>query len=496
MKNNIIVIMCDQLRKDCLGFYGNKHVKTPNLDALARDSVVFTRNYVANPICMPNRLSMFSGMYPRNHGLWTNGLLIRDEGFTLPHHLSGSGYQTCSIGKIHFEPGGMEQSRCADGWHGPYWGYDYVEITNSHNRVGGHAEKWFYENGGSDDMFKIQSAADGETGLQPVPVKLHPSSFIGERAVNYIENVRDKNKPFFMTVSFTDPHHPFVVPAEMIDEICEIDETDETDEMGKTEAVRVYDEAGIKQPVGSPEDLSGRPEHYAQHYESRWHRKGVRDGDKAKTVSDEIKVRRIVHTYKMIELIDKNVGKIIKTLKQENLYDGAVIVFTSDHGELLGDFGLWHKGPFFFEGLINTPLTVKSPGVRPRECEALFSAVDIAPTLCGLTGVEIPYYCDGISQADVLYGNKQHVRDNCMIEYRNGYHENDINSKVLVTDNYKFVAYQTGETELTCLSDDPEELKNIAGDSAHAGTLRIMKEKLLFEMLQTESKKPSQLTHA
>ena len=153
---NILFILCDQLRKDSLGCYGNPYAVTPHLDALAGRSTRFTRNYVANPICMPNRHSLFSGMYPRNHGVWTNGLLVPDCGDNLMHHLSKHGYQTASIGKIHFEPDGCS-AECGsmeseDLWqknpkmndfHGPFWGFDYIELADRHHGTSGHMTEWF-----------------------------------------------------------------------------------------------------------------------------------------------------------------------------------------------------------------------------------------------------------------------------------------------------------------------------------------------------------------
>lgn len=483
---NILMIVCDQLRKDCLGCYGNTDIHTPNLDRLAAESIVCTGNYVANPICMPNRMTMFSGMYPRNHGIWTNGLLIRDEGVTLMNHLKEFGYATASIGKIHFEPGGCEpeagsreceiwweQEKKADLFHGPYWGFDYIELQDNHHKPSHHMIQWFKEHGGTEDMTRIHSSVgDKESGIMDMPAALHPSSYIGERTVNYLRCLRPRDKPFFLTASFTDPHHPFVSPRESYEK---------------------RNNLGYRKPVGTPEDLKTRPSHYREHLDGSWSRSGLKVPGHPGGVAENTAEERIKNTYAMIELIDENVGKILKELEVQGLKDNTIIIFTSDHGELLGDFGLWHKGPFFYEGLINTPLIIKIPGVAPGICHELISDADLVPTICELIDVPIPYYVNGISHRDTLIAGKKGRRTHCLVEYRNGYFEKDCNCKVLITKRYKYMRYENGEKELTDLLNDPCELANVCENPCYQEVERELAETLLMELLRTESKKPYQL---
>lgn len=483
MVKNVVVIMCDQLRKDCLGCYGNEYIKTPNIDRIAKNGVVFKRHYTANPICMPSRISIFSGMYPHNHGMWTNGLFIKDEGYMVMDRLREAGIQTANIGKIHFEPhecpadfGSMESDVLwsekldeMDKFHGPYWGYDYVEIQDSASDRSQHMIKWFYKNGGTDEMYKLVKK-DGyiEGGATKVPNYLHRSTFVGERSVNYIENIRDKERPFFLTVSFSDPHHPFIATEKDMDK---------------------WGDREFKKPVGSGGDLESRPQHYRDHLAGTWSRRGTQKGG---TVSEQLKDERIKSTYAMIELVDENVGKVLDALERENLLNETAVIFTSDHGELLGDFGLWAKGPFYFEGLISTPLIISYPNCKARKTESLSSSVDMAPTVLELLGLKKPYYMDGVSLREVLNDVSASVRDWCLTEYRNGFNEKDCSSKAVITDEYKYVRYQTGESELTDLKNDPDELVNRAGDIQYAETEQKLKEKMLDVLLSTESKKPYQ----
>ena len=162
---------------------------------------------------------------------------------------------------------------------------------------------------------------------------------------------------------------------------------------------------------------------------------------------------------------------------------------------MLGDHGLWLKGPFFYEGLINTPLLMRIPGVEPRRSEQLVSTVDLAPTIYDLLGVEIPSFVDGLSQVPGIEDETIAVRDNCTIEYRNGYNC-DKNVNVLVTTSYKFVQYETGEMEYTDLINDPRERTNHAGEVGWEVQTWQAAQKLLIAKLKNKSKGAIQYGHA
>lgn len=486
---NVLIFMCDQLRKDSLGCYGNPYASTPNLDRLAQNSLRFTRNYAANPICMPNRLSLFTGMYPHNHGIWTNGLLIPESKDTLMAHLSRHGYQTASIGKIHFEPGGCSASagsRESDEWwetdpkaddfHGPFWGFDYIELADGHHGPTGHMRRWFREKGGTDEMYRsVCHPQDSGTGYDPVPEELHSSAFVGERMCHYLSHIRDPKKPFFAVASFPDPHHPFISP--------------------KT-ALERWRGKPLQEPCGSPDDLNCRPERYRQMLNGEWSRSGLKKARYPGGISKELSQARLENTYAMVEMIDTQVGRILDTLHEQGLDKDTIIVFTSDHGELLGDYGLWTKGPFFFEGLISTPLLLSVPGRQAGTFDALFSAVDLAPTLCGLLSLPVPYYCDGLDLSGAVMAESQVHRDACLLEYRNGYESCDCNHKVLITQRYKYVHSQNGDRELTDLQEDPQEKRNLLYEDPQNPLGDHMMKLLLEEVLCTESKRPKQLSLA
>jgi len=533
MKKNVLVIMCDQLRKDFLGCYGNAYVNTPNIDSIAAEGLTFDQCFVNNPICMPNRMSMFTGMYPHNHGMWTNGLMPTQELPTIADAFKQAGYETCSIGKLHFEPtdcfehspeGSREDHRAWErkgddvDWTGPYWGFEHVEFTIGHaTKPIAHYGKWFHANGGTDDMAKAKSIPPFEScPVTTMPEKLHDSTFIGERCAQYIKNNTVDGKPFFLVASFPDPHHPFNPPYET--------------------AMR-YVDAVVKTPVAEDDTLATRPIHYYQHKMGAWHRAGVIKeiegmteeerrrldetikmlGDFMKTgtptassllggessnargkasgsISSKERDERIRNTYAMVNLIDQGVGKILSALQEARLLEDTIILFTSDHGELMGDHGLWLKGPFFYDGLLNVPLIVRIPGRKTEKTSELASTVDIFPTLCELAGIETPRYLDGVPLVDSngLTG----ARTKCLVEYRNGYFKNDIYSMGIIDSKYKFIQYQNGDCELTDRRNDPEELLNTANIAGNEKIVSQYREKLLMTMLETGSKFPNQICNA
>ena len=489
---NIVLIMADQLRKDCLGCYGNKYANTPNIDHLASKSLVFDRSYVANPICSPNRMSIFTGRYPSNHGLWTNGVLAKKDSVTIAEHLSANGWQTASIGKIHFNPYSAEskefslesvsnwdQMPTESSYDEGYFGFQHVELTLGHTLAKSHYLKWFKEKGGSEKDFEITAlgtvgSGDSITGIRNMPASLSSSAFVGERAVEYLKHGRSKDKPFFLSVSFPDPHHPFTA--------CK-------------DSYEKWKKAPYKKPCGSADDLKTRPEHYREHFLGMWTRKGLIPKNSENGVPADESEIRIRNTYAMIEEIDRNVGLVLDELEKQGLMDDTIIIFTSDHGELLGDHGLWLKGPFFYEGLISTPLMISGKNIPSRRCSALFSSVDVAPTLLDVLGMAIPADIDGISQKEVLENKANELRKNCIIEYRNGYNC-DCNVNALITKDYKFVQYENGDQEYTDLAFDPYEKTNQIGNEAYKEKIHEAEKILLIEKLKNKNKGDKQYGHA
>jgi arylsulfatase A-like enzyme len=428
---------------------------------------------------MPNRASMFTGMFPRNHGVWTNGLLPQGMPPLLGDLMAAAGFRTASIGKLHFGPYGGDAGnreslalwkRLGDGWdwNGPYGGFEHVELTIGHTAPVAHYGRWFRARGGTPEM-----RVELPSGARDMPPELHDSIFVGERTAAFVRE--NRARPFFVFASFPDPHHPFDPPLALAEK---------------------YRVRTLPPPIGGAEDLATRPPHYLAHFRGGWHRRGPvpeehPEGPDAVTVH-----HRRANTLAMVELIDRGVGMILDALDEEGLRERTLVIFTSDHGELLGDHGLWYKGPFFYEGLLGVPLLVSGPGIEAGVTDALVSTVDLAPTILDLAGARVPTRFDGISIAPHLRDRRRSTRDRCLVEYRTGYVPADHASAALVTRDLKYVRYDSGERELTDLAADPQERVNLAADPRAARTAEQLESRLLTELLSTGSRWPEQISHA
>ncbi len=489
---NVLFICTDQQRKDSLGCYGHPSAATPNLDALAAGGLRCEGNIVANPICMPNRMSMLTGQYPRNHGQWTNGLLLDPLPLTLPEHLRRQGWRTASIGKIHLTPTGCDDDRSYESrqrWRritedptsggayahlGPYAGFEHVELTIGHGgALNAHYEQWYRDRGGTDEMLMVckDEGVPERPGVRDLPVALHHTTFVAERAEALLERMAGCDAPFFAHVSFPDPHHPFDPPREAAEKV---------------------DPAAEPEPIGSAEDLAGRPPHYEAVHRGGWGRRGFREPRYPEGFQPEHARIIRARTTAMVNMIDQGVGRILDTLQRTGLKDSTLVVFTSDHGDMLGDHGMVKKGPFSFRQLLNTPLIVHGPGVAVGVSQRLISDVDLAPTLCEALGAEPMPFADGRSVWDHLQNPELPARDEALLEYRTGF--NDYACAMHVTEETTYVRYQDGQEELNDLAADPQERCNHASDQPER--CAELRARLLDVLLSTQARGPEQISHA
>lgn len=468
---NILIIITDQQRKDALGCYNKRIDFTPNIDRLARKGVCFDNNFVANPVCTPNRISIFAGRYVKSHGVHSNGLVTKKASPNIVGYLLGKGYQTASFGKIHFEPyncdadaGSRESYRY---WEQPgaemelpYHGFEKVELTIGHTAVLADYGKWFRENGGTQDMLDFN---EEEGPFRNIPPSLHDSMFVAEKTVEFLKSGRDRKKPFIASVSFPDPHFPFNPPKEYYDK---------------------FKDMAIERPVGTGDDLSGRPSHYMEHYKREYYPKETYGA--AYDKSDDVTRKRIIATHAMNNLIDDCVGMVMNALDSENLVDDTLVIYTSDHGELLGDFGLWYKGDFFFDGSINVPLIFSNPRLEGSGHKRnIVSSIDILTTALGFIGVEKPPFADGFSHSDFIMGKGSWERDYALTEFRG---KEGVYSICYTDQEYKFVYYEDGKRELTDRTRDVHEKKNIYYDNP--GLATIYEKKLLQALMETKPEYP------
>lgn len=480
-KTHIWLITTDQMRADAIGFE-NKAVLTPVLDRLASEGTVFSRAYCASPICTPARASIFTGRYPHTHGAWNVGVSLSEDEATLCDHLKQWDYRTVGIGKMHFRPqckSGFskepeaaiirDRGRTADG---SYYGFEEQHITED-NAIGEYmdelrfrdptvAERLERDQYRSDDTVKDVWESD-------MPVRYHQSHWIADKSIETILN-HNRECPLFLWTSFVDPHHPFNPPRDYAE---------------------MYADLEVGRPIAGLDDLQLRPLHLL-----RQGKQGYWPGGGEPHDLDEAQLSRLTRCYyAMITFIDKQIGRIIEAWRQRGMYDNVLIVFTSDHGELLGDHGLMYKGPWFYEGVTRIPMIFRGPGVcKGRKSDALMEHVDIVPTLLDMIGKERPYGIQGISQQEVILGLREQVRESAMTSY--DAHDRGIHAKCLRTDRYKLVVF-ANETygELFDLNLDPGENRNLFYEPSLTDVKLQLMEMFVHRMMQDQDPLPERKAH-
>jgi len=480
---NVLLITTDQMRRDHMGCSGNPVIRTPNLDRLAAGGLYLERAYVNNPVCMPNRASIATGRLPRNHRCWCNGVDLPEDERTLGDVLGDRGYHTALFGKPHFRitamptdgvPRGIEcgpaweQGINSPEWTGPYYGFQYVQISVGHGHANlnrAHLCEWVKRKY-PEALAKQFQAEPSPTGAMEsftplYPAGAHSSNWLGEIGSDYLRQRGADGKPFFLWVSFPDPHHPFTPPKPY-------------DVM--------YDPGEVVMPKLGPEALADKPPHYRRAYEG-----GA--GGKLKHMTEDQLREVIARTYAMITLVDENIGALLDALDQTGLSENTIVVFTSDHGDLMGDCGLVLKGPWLMEGLINVPMIWRVPGgPAGQRTEELFSSCDVAPTILELLGAEVPRAMDGLSQAGMIRGGRGR-REAAFIEYRPR-RPVPMNLRAVVTPDRKLV-YYAGEAfgELYDLAAGSPDLRNAYDDPAWAADRAELEGRLLDELILRDDRR-------
>lgn len=501
MQPGFLLITTDQHRTDGLGCYGNPFVSTPHLDRLAAEGVRLERAYATNPLCMPSRASILTGCWPRAHRVWCNGVPLSPELPTLPGVLAAAGYATACVGKLHFTPYGAEArpgyydaartwNECDLGsWQGPYYGFQWVQLTIGHvDPHAGHYGRWLgRQYPAAREAYRRDRrlgtpAPSGapETWASTLPLAAHHSPWIAARAEEFLARVAGSRRPWFLWVSFPDPHHPFRPPAECLPR---------------------YAGAPVPPARRRPGELDDKPPLFREYYLGRTRGEQRHEGaglDTPAAVSEEQRRDIVRYTYAMITLVDDQVGRLLAALRTLGLEESTVVSFTSDHGELLGDHGLYCKGPFHYEPLLRVPWLWRWPARFPggRVCRAIASLADLAPTVLDLAGLSPPPTIQGLSLARLLRGTTSLHRPGALIEMQSAYRP-WLNLKTWCEERYKLTCY-AGQPcgELYDLEADPDEYTNLyLRPQLHAVRTRL-RERLLEELVLTEPRLPPAQCHA
>jgi arylsulfatase A-like enzyme len=502
---NILFIITDQLRADHLACYGNPDIKTPNIDALAKDGIKFTNAYCTNPICMPNRSTIFTGKYPSIHGVRCNGINLDKAIPTFTQTLRKCGYHTSSIGKIHLNcltPTFNFKSKSVEsiiGWTfqpkdkrpiipKPYYGLDEVDLIVGHgDAVAGHYLDWLEER--SPELVKsiknrIHQLFEKSCYETQIPEELYQTSYITEKTISFLQRFSEgyyENKPFFLHCSFPDPHHPVCPP-------------------GKYKEMYSPEKLNISASFADTLDDHTIIGKYLKntYANSAYIRK-----------TDEEEIRKfLAYTYGTLSLIDSGVGQILAALSSFGLDNNTMVIFTSDHGEICGDHGIIFKGMVHYRGIINVPLIWKVPKITQPNfiTKSLASSIDIPLTILNLLEINGKFHPPGMQGYDltpILKDPNFKVREYCLIEEdedfqsKKGNYQPPLRIRTLVSENYRITIYQGREDtgELYDLRKDPNECNNLWHDAGSRDLKFKLLSKLLHELINIQNRYPKPIAH-
>ncbi len=437
---NILVLMTDQQRPDSLGCYGNNIAITPNIDRLAEKGVIFNNCYVQNPVCCPSRYSLCTGRYPHSHRVRANWYAPGKNESSFAHQLGRVGYHTAAIGKMHFTPWydnfGFDGRIIAESKFHSFCPDDYEHFLNKH----GFSRRDLYEKDAS--YFNNCTAIKSK-----VPQELHIDSFVGRSTCEYI---RHAEEPFCAFVSFPSPHNPYD-PPEPYDKLFKDIEM----------PLRNMSEGEVnRKPREAYDYINNRPEI------KQW----PTTTDK---LTDDMVQKMRAHYYGLNTMIDDWIGKIIEVLKKEGLYDNTIIIYTSDHGDLLGDHGLVFK-QCFYEQSVKVPLIFNAPKYfKPHIVNDLVEAIDIFSTLCNLCDT---WEGEGRQSKSLL----PLLRAENDYKHREAAFSENYFGRMIRYDDYKLV-YYPGKSygEMYNLKDDPYEQQNLWNNTR----VQDIKNELLLKLL-------------
>lgn len=442
---NVLWICTDQQRYDTIGALGYDYIHTPNLDSLVAEGVGFNKAFCQSPICTPSRSSFLTGMYPSSIGACVNGNdYWAGQAPLISKIFAEHGYTCGLVGKLHLSCAYKRvEQRTDDGYSYYVWSH------GPQNRWGdGNAyTAWLRKQGVDPD-------------LPEYPVEYHHTTWCTQKAIEFIKG--EHESPFFLSVNYYDPHHPFDPPKEY---------------------AKRYDPNLVPYPLFKESDLVEQEKLKEVDFQTE-----ARNPD-----SFDIQKKKAAY-FAMIELIDTGVGRLIDALIETNQKDDTIILFMSDHGEMLGDHGLLLKGCRFYEGLVRVPLLFSFPRKIKdlHKSDALVELVDIAPTLIELCDLPIPSHMQGKSFVPVLRGISSTHKNAVRSEYYAALHTKLAPSSALIaktnrknsygtmlrTERYKLVVYHgVKRGELYDLQEDPNEFTNMWDDtSCDALKLALMKE--------------------
>ncbi len=483
---NVLFIITDQQPTSCVAAYGNQVLRTPNLDRLAREGALLERFYISAFPCSPSRACMYTGRYAHRHGVIVNDIPLSPQIPSIGQIFRAAGYTTAFVGKWHL--GGhmyrdyrlpAEKIAKGDGGNWQYkleWtedGFKLKRVPGGYGEdrpqlgfqywVGGwrHYHQWLYEEGLGRLLDKhlfgnhsiLPSAPEGQHMYSKVDEDHHMSAFLALHAERFIRGQARSTRPWLCVLSFYGPHLP-VAPPKPWDEMYSLDQ--------------------VALPPNHRDDLKGKPIRQMamrRNYRSdRWTEEQFKDY-----------VRRY---WGYCSYIDHQIGRVFKALDETGQWDNTIVVFTSDHGDMVAAHGMiWKLCWCAYEELFRVPCLIRIPGTTPAglRVRALASNIDLLPTLLEATGIRAPEGMDGRSLVPVLSGRSQRHRDVVFAHICGASH-------MCRDERYKFALHWRvrDRDELYDLQEDPGELRNLALEPEYQGLVKKMRQRIVQWLERTE----------
>ena len=504
MGRKILFITTDQQRYDTIGANGGTLSRTPALDRLAARGLRYERCQPTSVVCMPSRASMLTGQFPSTHGAWMNGVPLAIDAPSVAESLHDAGYATALIGKAHFEPfmdpfGRFAENALAslgvptidqpwyDGRRGVHRGFDHLEFA-THGVMGSlHYAKWMIEHhpealGGFyavvDADLNVNAAGGGDTGapqvkMNPVPRDWYHTDWVAERTMAWLTAQPD-DRDWFCWMSFPDPHHPWDPPRAEIGRVPWRD---------------------VDLPVNYPETAAEREsllDRKARHWRAWYDGRLVSNYEApahwvpATLTADQVREVNALNAVE-VELIDEAVARVMRLIEEKGWDEEVDVFFTSDHGELQGDFGLLFKGPYHVDALMRLPMIWRpAPCARiaPQVVHAPVSLVSLAATFLDVAGQPAPAWVEGAPLP--VSDDDAHARsfEATVTEWDSSLFGVDVHVRSVLTSEHLYTEYQPGtahdgtEGELYALGDDPLQRVNRFDDPALAGVRVTLHERL------------------
>lgn len=423
---NILFIMADQHRFDYLGCAGANWVRTPNLDALAARGVRFSHCCTNSPICAASRIALATGLYPTRTGAMDNQGFLPIGRKTYYQRLRDYGYRVACVGKLDLAKPEGYNGRYGDRPIAYSWGFTHPEECEGKGHAGqsttpiGPYTNFLMERGLLEAFHKDYRSRGSASNLTQaphdsvLPADAFEDVYIGRRAAEWIDKIPD-DFPWHMFVSFVGPHDPFDPPTEYADRY-----------------------RNAKMPPAIIDPLEGKP-HCVQ--------------KRSRQYDPELVAITRRQYCAAIECIDDQIGEILKSLERRGLTERTHIIFASDHGEMLGDHGMYTKH-IAYESSLRVPLLVCGPGIEGgRVTDTLVELIDVNATICDMAGLPALADVDARSFSDVLHGRRETHRGDIVSEERI--------YRSIRTDRYKYIWNYNDRDELYDLRDDPHELRNL-----------------------------------